>query len=557
MTRKVLFKLTASGIIALLGVAATTASVTANDGAPREDAAGASRSADRAQELLEKGKTARAIAAAERAVELSPSNAGHRALLGQVYLSVGRFASAQESFDAAVQLGDTSTHTVVGHALALIGTGHQDQALGLVEANAQTLPASDYGLALALAGQAERGAMVLADVVRAGEATARDRQNLALSLALAGRWLEARLIAAQDLGPNVAGERMEQWAAIAQTPDHRMRVASVLGTSVTEDPGMPVRLALNGDAPRRTLALASPAADPAPLAQYAPPPPAADAVVIEQPAEAEVAVEATEPAQPVPVMLAEAPVAATEAQVMAMAEVTTTVATAVALPQADEPMTDEPEAVAVAAAEPQAAEAPQPVAVAMAEPRTLGDVADEVAPVAVAANESAAPVPAMVFVSNPVIQPLRTVVASVAPLRSAEPVPATPRRAARRTNAPVAALAMAGSTRFAAPTGAVRTTGWAVQLGAYDSVGVASQAWSRLGRRHALLGSHDGVTTAATVDGKNYYRLAATGFQTRANAQAACNAVVRAGGRCFVRNIAQGEQVRWASRDLNRRVASR
>ena len=116
---------------------------------------------------------------------------------------------------------------------------------------------------------------------------------------------------------------------------------------------------------------------------------------------------------------------------------------------------------------------------------------------------------------------------------------------------------MAGSTRFAPPTGAVRTTGWAVQLGAYDSVGVASQAWSRLGRRHALLGAHDGVTTLASVDGKQFYRLAATGFASRSAAQAACNAVVHAGGRCFVRNIAQGEQVRWASREMNRRVASR
>jgi hypothetical protein len=243
-----------------------------------------------------------------------------------------------------------------------------------------------------------------------------------------------------------------------------------MGTSVTEDPGMPVRLALNGASRGGTMLAASD--DPAPLALYAPAPP-------------------------------------TDSE---------TIVASVALP-APTPIDEAPAVVA-------AAPAPEPEAIAQV---SLAPVAD--------AQQAA-----IVFVSNPVIQPLRSAVAMVAPLAG---------RAAA-TRAPAAAA----PTRVA--TGPVRASGWAVQLGAYDSVGVARSSWPQLTRRFGQqIGTRDAVATQATVNGRTVHRLSLTGYANRAEAQAQCAAIVRVGGRCFVRSFATGESVRWASRTSPTRVAAR
>ncbi len=465
MNRTNFLKLAASVSCIAAGFGAMVPMVVASDSAsPRVDTARAERAAGRANEAMQRGRDERALRYAEEAVAMAPSDPAHRVLLGQAYLSNGRFASAEASFAAARELGSTASSAVIGHALSLIAVGRAGEAAALVDANASDLPASDYGLALSLAGYPERGAMVLTDVVRAGGSTARDRQNLALSYALAGRWLEARLIAGQDLSPATVGTRMEQWAAMTQAGDPRTRIAGLIGTEVREDNGMPVRLALQGGAPA-AIALAA-TDDPAPLALYAPAPPSDSAALVDE-------------------LLS----------------------------------------------------APAPVAVAIAEPAMI----DAPAPIELASADAGG----ITFVSQPVIQQLRGVVAMVAPLAS--PPPAAP--APRATRAAAAA---------SSATGPVRTSGWAVQLGAFDSVGVAQDGWSRASRRFsAQLAGKDGVSTIATVRGTQVYRLAATGFNSRAEASSACSAIARSGGTCFVRQIASGEPVRWASRNTPTRVASR
>lgn len=496
MTRSAFFRIAASGLALAIGIGAPTAIVYAGDSnGVRENPERAARVATRANEAMERGRAERAMRFAEEAVLLAPADAGYRTLLGQAYLANGRFLSAEASFDAARELGAVDSRTVIGHALSLIATGRASEALELVDANAATLPASDFGLALALAGQPERGALVLTDVVRAGESTARDRQNLALAYALAGRWLEARLIAGQDLGPALVGPRMEQWAGLVQSNNPATRVAGLIGATVRQDPGMPVRLALR-ESPPVQMAAAEPV-DPAPIAMYAPPPPADSEALVDE-------------------LLADAAQSTLPA--------------------------------AVAAVPVEAAAAPAPAAVPTGAVQTAS--ADE--------GE-------LVFVSNPVIQPLRSAVAMVAPLAApsaaTEATPSRPVRTAGRVSrtAEVAAAAeeRPAPTRAAA-TGPVRTSGWAVQLGAYDSVGVARDGWNRASRTFGgALAGLDAITTSATVNGRTVYRLAVTGFDSRAEAAAACAAISRRGGSCFVRNIAAGEPVRWASRPVSTRIASR
>ena len=482
MNRSAFFKLAASGLVIATGLGLPTAAVVAGDSrTPEVNPARAGRAAERAGEEMQRGRQERALRYAEEAVAMAPEDSSYRVLLGQAYLANGRFASAEASFGAARDLGSTDSRAIIGHALSMIAVGRAAEAGALVDANAATLPASDFGLALSLSGQPERGAMILTDVVRAGGSTARDRQNLALSYALAGRWLEARLIAGQDLSPAVAGERMTQWAAMTQAGDPRLRIAGLIGAEIQQDPGMPVRLALRGGA-AAPVALAQ-AEDPAPLALYAPAPMENSAELVDELLDA-----------------------------------------------------------------PQAAPAPAPVQVAAAAP----------APVVVASAEAQG----IVFVSNPVVQSLRGVVAMVAPLANPSAAPAPQARPVRVAGRAVAAAPAAAPAAVPAPaaraTGPVRTSGWAVQLGAFDSVGVAQDGWSRASRRFGeQLAGKDGVSTSATVGGRTVYRLAATGFDSRVEAQTACSAIARSGGSCFVRQIATGEPVRWASRQTPTRVAAR
>jgi D-alanyl-D-alanine carboxypeptidase len=518
MNRLHLWKFSATAAMAIAAAAVPSISVNANGGeAGAAQPERAARAAERAEQAIERGRSDRALRFAEEAVSYDPQNAAHRTTLGQAYMMSGRFLSAAESFNAARQLGATDSRTLIGQALSFVAIGRNSDAVQLLDANMSGIPASDYGLALALAGEGPRGALVLIDVVRAPDATARDRQNLALAFAAAGRWLEAQLMAAQDVGGQVATQRVEQWAAMLQAGDPRMRIAGVMGVTPVEDAGMPVALALN-DAPAANVQLAR-NDDPAPLGLYAPRAPG-------EAAAAEVQAEAP----------SEAPVQ------MAMAD--------------------------VPAAEVAAAPA-APAAEAAAEAAPVADPVREVAPVSVgaavdAAEEAPAAMPeasnpvvrvATNFVSIPVIQPLRDAVSNVmASLRVDAPAAAAP--APRPVRVAAAAPTAAEPAARTSPRGPVRTTGWAVQLGAYDSNAIARDNWSRLARRHAALGARDGVSTVAQVNGRTFYRLAATGYASRAEAVSACASVASVGGNCFVRQMTGADRVQWASRPLPTRVAA-
>src|SRR5690349_3032059 len=56
----------------------------------------------RASVALQKGEVDEAVSLAERAVERSPTDAAFRSLLGNAYLSAGRFRSAEAAFADAL-----------------------------------------------------------------------------------------------------------------------------------------------------------------------------------------------------------------------------------------------------------------------------------------------------------------------------------------------------------------------------------------------------------------------------------------------------------------------
>ena len=186
----------------------------------------------------------KAVAAAERAVAGNPGDPASRAALGRAYLAAGRPASAIGALGDAMALGETTPATIVALALAQVAVGQQEAAVRLLDEWHDSVPQSDLGLALALAGEPSRAVAVLTDALRRGMGDARLRQNLAYAHALNGRWRVAALIAAQDLPPARVQQRIEVWARLAPPEAAGERVAHVLGTRLRADPGYPPALAL-------------------------------------------------------------------------------------------------------------------------------------------------------------------------------------------------------------------------------------------------------------------------------------------------------------------------
>lgn len=232
---------TALGLVSLAGCTA--------QGAPRAEV-----SASKAQTALQRGNVEQAVANAEAAVLADPRNAAYRAMLGAAYLNVGRFDSAATSFDDAMKLGDASPRTALGLALAAIGKGDNRTAMAVLEDWRDEIPAADFGLAIALAGQPERGAQVLGNALRAGENTPKLRQNLGYAYALQGNWQAARVMAAEDLTGSALEARISEWAQMVRPEDYQRRVAGLLNAPVRADAGQPVQLALNASSDVQQLA---------------------------------------------------------------------------------------------------------------------------------------------------------------------------------------------------------------------------------------------------------------------------------------------------------------
>ena len=252
--------LTALGVVGLLSGCASPAGKVANS-------ASASGKADksnvglatRAIAALDKGDYASAIAFAERAVEHSPGSAQFRALLGNAYFAGGRFASAEAAYRDSLALQPDHAPVVLKLALVTIGLGKNDQAISLLQSSQAILDPADLGLALALAGRPADAALLLDSAARQTGADARVRQNLALAHALAGDWMMARTVAAQDLAPDQVEARLQQWMTFAKPVRASDQLAALTGISpAASDPGQPVRLALRSEAPRLAVNVIAP-----------------------------------------------------------------------------------------------------------------------------------------------------------------------------------------------------------------------------------------------------------------------------------------------------------
>jgi len=125
-------------------------------------------------------------------------------------------------------------------------------------------------------------------------------------------------------------------------------------------------------------------------------------------------------------------------------------------------------------------------------------------------------------------------IAPVAPAIRPAPVP-TVRTATRVVRAPVPALA---------PRSSYAKGNFYVQLGAYDSPGVARDAWNRTKGRVPALSRHTPQGMNVSTKGGNFYRLSVGGF-ARNDADALCGTLRASGQPCFVRAGAGDRVASW------------
>lgn len=184
--------------------------------------------------------------------------------------------------------------------------------------------------------------------------------------------------------------------------------------------------------------------------------------------------------------------------------------------------------------------------VAPAEPVAAAEVAatvdevkmPEIAPVAVATAESARP--RIVFGDRqPVVQALP--VNYVAYRAKTKPVPARVVAVARPAQVATVATAPASGNFY-------------VQLGAFESVGVAQDGWSRATRRLPRLAGHSPSSSPVKTAAGSFYRLSVGGF-ARNDATGLCNSYRAKGGSCFVRAGAGDQVASWVKSP--RQLASR
>src|SRR6201995_4350570 len=133
--------------------------------------------ATRALAALNSNNVPLAVDLAERAVAKTPHDAGFRALLGSAYFAAGRFHSAESAYLDALTLYPSQPQVVLKLALVQIAQGKNSEAVVNLKANRDILDASDFGLAIALAGHPAEAIAVLEHAARETNADATVRQN--------------------------------------------------------------------------------------------------------------------------------------------------------------------------------------------------------------------------------------------------------------------------------------------------------------------------------------------------------------------------------------------
>jgi Flp pilus assembly protein TadD len=211
--------------------------------------------------------------------ERSPQIAEAEIGLGRVFLAQHKPAEANVEFDGALKHLPDDTRALNGAGVARDDLGRHEEAQafyqrGLAIAAADRVLRNNYGLSLALSGNYAKAVTLLRPLVDEPGATARNRQNLALALALGGQRAEAEKIAKIDLDTAAVSSNLRFYEALRTTPAVASLPASPVTPASDAVPAAPTEQAVP-----TALAPAAPIAVPVALAA-APPAPAPAASMV-------------------------------------------------------------------------------------------------------------------------------------------------------------------------------------------------------------------------------------------------------------------------------------
>lgn len=177
---------------------------------------------------------AAAVEAYRAVLAADPRNGEALYGLGCALLEANQPQAALPSFEAALALGqEPRVYNGLGIAYDLLGDHpaaqvYYRQGLELAPGDQQIV--NNYALSLALAGEHERAIALLAPIATAPEATARQRQNLALVYGLAGRTEEASRLGGMDLDAEAVRRNLGQYEMLRALGDGAI-AAGALGTN--------------------------------------------------------------------------------------------------------------------------------------------------------------------------------------------------------------------------------------------------------------------------------------------------------------------------------------
>ena len=172
-----------------------------------------------------------------------------------------------------------------------------------------------------------------------------------------------------------------------------------------------------------------------------------------------------------------------------------------------------------------------PVAVAKVEPVQVSQPVPATVPAAAPVVAASAPAAAPSPVAPKIIFAPRVEVVQAVP-------PAIPYKR------PVVTARAETVSRHPAPVRVAQKGDWFVQIGAYDTAGVAKDAWSRAQQRYAGFAGKAPTGVTVKAGGREFYRLSVGGF-ARTDAEATCRAYRAQGGTCFVRAGAGDQTAQW------------
>jgi Flp pilus assembly protein TadD len=192
-----------------------------------------------ARNLKALGQKQQALAVLQQAAGFNPSHRGINSEYGRLALEFDQISVAQKLLEQADDPANPDWRVLSARGTVLAKQGRYREAIPYYEKALTLAPnqasiLNNLALAQAMLGHADNAEALLKQAAEAGGHEARVHQNLALVLGLQGKYDEAKLVAARELGPEAAAANVEYVRRIVKLEPRPMPTSqSVATASVT------------------------------------------------------------------------------------------------------------------------------------------------------------------------------------------------------------------------------------------------------------------------------------------------------------------------------------